>query len=161
MEKLKTLSVFLFWCAILLGVIWLANSCSPDYHLNKYKKKGGKITCDVDTVKIYDTIVTPNDTIIISRDSLVLRTYTNVVTKYEVKYDYKRFRDSLKAVKSMYKDSVKTVVKEKKIEGKTIVRTERAKGKWWLWLLIGIVVGYILQPILTILGAFKNLPINR
>ena len=161
MEKLKTLSVFLFWCAILLGVIWIANSCSPDYHLNKYKKKGGKITCDVDTVKIYDTIVTPNDTIIISRDSLIIRTHTNVVTKYEVKYDYKRFRDSLKAVKSMYKDSVKTVVKEKRIEGKTIVRTERAKGKWWLWLLIGIVVGYILQPILTILGAFKNLPLNR
>ena len=161
MEKLKTLSVFLFWCAILLGVIWLANSCSPDYHLNKYKKKGGKITCDVDTVKIYDTIVTPNDTIVISRDSLIIRTHTNVVTKYEVKYDYKRFRDSLRAVKAMYKDSVKTVVKEKRIEGKTIVRTERAKGKWWLWLLIGIVVGYILQPILTILGAFKNLPINR
>lgn len=161
MEKLKTLSVFLFWCAILLGVIWLANSCSPDYHLNKYKKKGGKITCDVDTVKIYDTIVTPNDTIIISRDSLIIRTNTNVITKYEVKYDYKRFRDSLRAVKAMYKDSVKTVVKEKRIEGKTIVRTERAKGKWWLWLLIGIVVGYILQPILTILGAFKNLPINR
>ena len=161
MEKLKTLSVFLFWCAILLGVIWLANSCSPDYHLNKYKKKGGKITCDVDTVKIYDTIVTQNDTIVISRDSLIIRTNTNVITKYEVKYDYKRFRDSLRAVKSMYKDSVKTVVKEKRIEGKTIVRTERAKGKWWLWLLIGIVVGYILQPILTILGAFKNLPINR
>lgn len=161
MEKLKTLSVFLFWCAILLGVIWLSNSCSPDYHLNKYKKKGGKITCDVDTVKIYDTIVTSNDTIIIVRDSLVLRTYTNTITKYEVKYDYRRFRDSLKAVKAMYKDSVKTVVKEKRIEGKTIVRTERAKGKWWLWLLIGIVVGYILQPILTILGAFKNLPINR
>ena len=161
MEKLKTLSVFLFWCAILLGVIWIANSCSPDYHLNKYKKKGGKITCDVDTVKIYDTIVTPNDTIVISRDSLVLRTYTNVITKYEVKYDYKRFRDSLRAVKAMYKDSVKTVVKEKRIQGKTIVRTERAKGKWWLWLLIGIVVGYILQPILTILGAFKNLPLNR
>ena len=161
MEKLKTLSVFLFWCAILLGVIWLANSCSPDYHLNKYKKKGGKITCDVDTVKIYDTIVTPNDTIVISRDSLIIRTHTNTITKYEVKYDYKRFRDSLKAVKAMYKDSVKTVVKEKRIEGKTIVRTERAKGKWWLWLLIGIVVGYILQPILTILGAFKNLPINR
>jgi hypothetical protein len=161
MEKLKTLSVFLFWCAILLGVIWLANSCSPDYHLNKYKKKGGKITCDVDTVKIYDTIVTPNDTIIISRDSLIIRTHTNVITKYEVKYDYKRFRDSLRAVKAMYKDSVKTVVKEKRIEGKTIVRTERAKGKWWLWLLIGIVVGYILQPILTMLGAFKNLPINR
>ena len=161
MEKLKTLSVFLFWCAILLGVIWIANSCSPDYHLKKYKKKGGKLTCEVDTVKIYDTIVTPNDTIIISRDSLIIRTHTNVVTKYEVKYDYKRFRDSLRAVKSMYKDSVKTVVKEKRIEGKTIVRTERAKGKWWLWLLIGIVVGYILQPILTILGAFKNLPINR
>jgi hypothetical protein len=161
MEKLKTFSTFLFWCAILLGVIWLANSCSPDYHLNKYKKKGGKITCDVDTVKIYDTIVTPNDTIVISRDSLIIRTNTNVITKYEVKYDYKRFRDSLKAVKAMYKDSVKTVVKEKRIEGKTIVRTERAKGKWWLWLLIGIVVGYILQPILTILGAFKNLPINR
>lgn len=161
MEKLKTLSVFLFWCAILLGVIWLANSCSPDYHLNKYKKKGGKLTCEVDTVKIYDTIVTPNDTIVISRDSLIIRTHTNVVTKYEVKYDYKRFRDSLRAVKAMYKDSVKTVVKEKRIEGKTIVRTERAKGKWWLWLLIGIVVGYILQPILTILGAFKNLPINR
>ena len=161
MEKLKTLSVFLFWCAILLGIIWLANSCSPDYHLNKYKKKGGKITCDVDTVKIYDTIVTPNDTIVISRDSLIIRTHTNTITKYEVKYDYKRFRDSLRAVKAMYKDSVKTVVKEKRIEGKTIVRTERAKGKWWLWLLIGIVVGYILQPILTILGAFKNLPINR
>ena len=161
MEKLKTLSVFLFWCAILLGVIWIANSCSPDYHLNKYKKKGGKITCEVDTVKIYDTIVTPNDTIVISRDSLIIRTHTNVVTKYEVKYDYKKFRDSLRAVKAMYKDSVKTVVKEKRIEGKTIVRTERAKGKWWLWLLIGIVVGYILQPILTILGAFKNLPINR
>ena len=158
MEKLKTLSVFLFWCAILLGVIWLANSCSPDYHLNKYKKKGGKITCDVDTVKIYDTIVTPNDTIIISRDSLIIRTNTNVITKYEVKYDYKRFKDSLKAVKAMYKDSVKTVVKEKRIEGKTIVRTERARGKWWLWLLIGIVVGYVLQPILTIIGAFKNLP---
>jgi hypothetical protein len=110
MEKLKTFSTFLFWCAILLGVIWLANSCSPDYHLNKYKKKGGKITCDVDTVKIYDTIVTPNDTIVISRDSLIIRTNTNVITKYEVKYDYKRFRDSLKAVKAMYKDSVKTVV---------------------------------------------------
>lgn len=158
MKKTKALALFLFWSLALIGIIFLANSCSPDYHLKKYKKKGGKITCEVDTVTIYDTIVTPNDTIIIPRDSLIIRTHTNVVTKYEVRYDYKRFKDSLRAVKAMYKDSVKTVVKEKRIEGKTIVRTERAKGKWWLWLLIGIVVGYVLQPILTIIGAFKNLP---
>ena len=154
----KNIFLFLFWSFALIGIIYLANGCTPDYHLKKYKKKGGKITCEVDTVTIYDTIVTSNDTIIIPRDSLIIRTHTNVVTKYEVRYDYKRFRDSLRAVKAMYKDSVKTVVKEKRIEGKTEVKTVRAKSRWWLWLLIGIVVGYVLQPILTIIGAFKNLP---
>ena len=146
---------------MIVGLTVIIAGCSPEYHFKKFKAKGGEINPVTRVVQLTDTIYKDGDTNYITRYLEVECPEPIIETRWKVRFDNKRFKDSIKYVHRMYKDSVKTVVKEKRIEGRTIVRTERAKGKWWLWLMIGIVIGYVLQPILTILGAFKNLPTGR
>ena len=138
-------------------ILFFISSCSPEFHLNKFKKKGGKIECKGDTTTI-EKIVKGKD----GKDTTIYLTeYVPTIeyrTKYEIRYDYKRFKDSLQAVKQMYKDSVKTVVKTEKIQGKTEVKIQRSKSRPWLWLIIGFVLAHLLRYAWTIIGAFRNFP---
>lgn len=152
------------WGMLILSLFILSflSSCrSPEHHFQKFTKKGGKVECKGDTTVI-EKIVKGAD----GKDSLVYLTikeyYPEIVTKtrWEVRFDNRRFNDSLKNVRAMYKDSVKTVVRTEKIKGKTEVKVQRVKSRWYLWLIIGFVAAHVLRWAWTIFGAFRNFPKN-
>lgn len=143
-------------------IIFALSSCTPQYHLNKFHKKGGKIECKGDTTYI-EKVIKGKD----GKDSIIYvptKEYIPQIeyrTKWQVRFDNKRFNDSLKYIRLMYKDSVRTVVKTEKIKGKTEVKIQRVKSRWWLWLIIGFVLAHILRYLSHIIGAFRNFPNNR
>ena len=95
-------------------------SCSVNYHLNKAIKKGYRCDTIADTIRItkvdsflivkHDTtywvkVVTSKDTIIRYRTSYIPK------TRYEIRFEYKRFNDSLRTIRQMYKDSLRNALK--------------------------------------------------
>ena len=132
------------------------NSCGPQYHLEKFYKKGGKITCDT----VY---VTKTDTVRIKgkdgKDSLIYITTTlpcncpeaTVETRWRTRFDNRRFKDSLEIISKMYKDSLKYMTKQNRVnqkfgskEHKQTEKTNRTQFRQenksfpWLWLFIAI-----------------------
>ena len=98
-------------------------SCSVNYHLNKAIKKGYRCDTVSDTIRItkvdsflvwkHDTtywvkVVTSKDTIIHYKTSYIPK------TRYEVRFEYKRFNDSLQSIRLMYKDSLRNSLKTAK-----------------------------------------------
>jgi hypothetical protein len=98
-------------------------SCSVNYHLNKAIKKGYRCDTISDTIRIskldsflvwkHDTtywvkVVTSKDTIIHYKTSYIPK------TRFETRFDYKRFNDSLHTIRLMYKDSLRSALKTSK-----------------------------------------------
>lgn len=98
-------------------------SCSVNYHLNKAIKKGYRCDTVSDTIRItkvdsflvvkHDTtywvkVVTSKDTIIQYKTSYIPK------TRYETRFDYKRFNDSLQSIRLMYKYSLRHALKSAK-----------------------------------------------
>jgi hypothetical protein len=98
-------------------------SCSVNYHLNKAIKKGYRCDTIADTIRItkvdsflivkHDTtywvkVVTSKDTIIHYKTSYIPK------TRYETRFEYKRFNDSLRTIRLMYKDSLRSALKSAK-----------------------------------------------
>jgi len=154
--------LFLFlWSLLIFSILTMLvfASCSPTHHLNKFYKKGGKIQCDTTTVTV-EKIVKGKD----GKDSLIYVPITEYVpqieyrTKWQTRFDNRRFEDSMKYVRRMYKDSVRTVVKVEKVKGKTDVKIQRAKSRPILWLILGFVLAHVIRWAWTLIAAFKNLP---
>lgn len=97
-------------------------SCSVNYHLNKAIKKGYRCDTISDTIRItkvdsflvwkhdttyWEKIITSKDTIIRYKTSYVPK------TRYEIKFEYKRFNDSLRTIRQMYKDSLRNALKSR------------------------------------------------
>ena len=165
MEKLKVFAILFAWCVIIILIFWIANSCGiqhhynrMEHHENKLLEKGEQLEKDTIVKRYYDTLVetvTKNDT------TYVYKTVTKTIqlepeiivkdrwrVKTEYKYKYKEKKEETKQAKEE--------TKQTRIEAKA-----NKPSKWWLWIIIGLAIGYVLQPILTIFGAFKNLPLNK
>ena len=154
--------LFLFlWALLIFSLLTMLvfASCSPTHHLNKFYKKGGKIECKGDTVQIEKIVMD-----IHGKDSLIYVPITEYVpqieyrTKWQTRFDNRRFEDSMKYVRRMYKDSVRTVVKVEKVKGKTEVKVQRAKSRPILWLILGFVLAHVIRWAWTLIAAFRNLP---
>jgi hypothetical protein len=106
-----------------LIILLLVCSCSVNYHLNKAIKKGYRCDTISDTIRVtkvdsfliwkhdttyWEKIITSKDTIIHYKTSYIPK------TRYEIRYDYKRFNDSLKVIRLMYKDSLRNALKTAK-----------------------------------------------
>lgn len=106
-----------------LIIFLLVCSCSVNYHLNKAIKKGYRCDTVSDTIRItkvdsflvwkHDTtywvkVVSSKDTIIHYKTSYIPK------TRYETRFEYKRFNDSLQSIRLMYKDSLRNALKSAK-----------------------------------------------
>jgi len=104
-------------------LILCLTSCSVNYHLNKAIKKGYRCDTVSDTIRItkvdsfliwkhdtmyWEKIITSKDTIIHYKTSYIPK------TRYEIRFDYKRFNDSLRTIQLMYKDSLRNALKSAK-----------------------------------------------
>lgn len=122
------LLVIFYVCAVMLSA-FLASGCSATRLHEKAVKKGYTHTIHVDTLKVayVDTFYKDGMPypVIKYKDSLIIQTLTEYIPKWRVRFDNKRFADSLASIRAMYEDSLKNALKTQKI----IVKNEDKKYK--------------------------------
>lgn len=110
-KEFRFLIIVALLCAFWIGFL---SSCSPQYHMAKFIKKGGKIKNDT-------TLVTFNDTIRINgKDSVIVRTVQAVCpemkspkTRYETRIEY---RYKTKVEKAQIKYQIKYIKQQRKAD---------------------------------------------
>jgi hypothetical protein len=137
--------------ALIFVTVHLLFACSLNYHLNKAIKKGYKCEEVSDTIKISSVDSFPvivHDSIVwekvsVQKDTIIRYKQSELPKKrYEIRFDNKRFNDSLKAVKSMYSDSLEAEIKINKQNNKSVIKTRPKKGSNLF--LLGLSIGIIL-----------------
>jgi hypothetical protein len=122
--------------ALIILSLHLLFSCSVNYHLNKAIKKGYRCDEVGDTIRITSVDSIPyivNDSIVwekvITQKDTIIRYKTSFVpkTRYEIRFDNKRFNDSLKHIRKVYTDSLEAAIKINKQDNKAVIKT-RKKG---------------------------------
>ena len=142
---IRHIITLIFATIISIILLFMVSGChDAKFHLDKFYKKGGVITCDTIYVKKTDTLTIKG---VDGKDSLIYITTTvpcncpevTVKTRWSVRFDNKRFKDSLKIVSGMYSDSLKAAIKNNKIDSKEEEKTNRTKIKeenrnypWWM-----------------------------
>jgi len=134
-------------------IILLLCSCSATHHLNKFYKKGGKIERVPKLVTITDTLT------VNGKDSIVFKTVKIecpepiIKTRWKVRFDNRRFKDSLNSVRTQYKDSLRyalrnakntlkneyKVVKSNDKTKRVETRQENKRSLWWMFFILGAV----------------------
>ena len=125
---------------LLLASVLLYSCHNAKYHLDKFYNKGGVITCDTTYVNTTDTIyvkgVDGKDSLVyIVKNTPAICPKATVETRWMVRFDNKRFKDSLNIMADMYSDSLKAVVKDNKIKAKTSrvqIKEENRSYPWWM-----------------------------
>lgn len=166
---------------ILTLILW---SCSMERRaqsgLEKFQRNGGKFECNIDTIKV-PVIVKGKDGVntIEYKDSIVTIEKTTITPKWVVRFDNRRFDDSLDHIQTLYKDSLKFALKNNRIDSREstklaginkdllvkIKRLEKsivkAENKWSSWLLFGMILGAsIVVSLLLIKRYFVRLPVR-
>jgi hypothetical protein len=109
--------VFMFLLSIYL---FFLISCSAKFHQRKFIQKGGKIICDTTVVTVNTTIKGKDgkDSIIYREVSVKCPELQAPLTRYEIRYQYKTIRDTLKLIKYntkyKYKEAIKTIKNDKR-----------------------------------------------
>lgn len=128
--KIDFNKIFITSCMLLIWgtMLMIFFSCSPEYHFNKFQKKGGKIECKGDTVirEITTTIKGKDGRIDTIREKVPVIEYK---TRWETRLEYRLKHDSIEVIKYQTKWKTKEVIKTKKIEERSL---------WWLWFLLGL-----------------------
>jgi hypothetical protein len=148
---------------IMVGImVGVMSSCSPQFHLDKFYKKGGKIEQVTKTVTLTDTVTINGKDSIIYRKVNIDCPEPIIETRWKVRFDNKRFKDSLNSVRTQYKDSLRFALKTYKNELKTEVKTVKSNDKtkrtvtrqenkrsiWLFWL--GLAVGVIIMLLIKL-----------
>lgn len=101
--------------ALILISLHLLLSCGAEHLHQKAVNKGYVHIIHVDTFKVYtvDTMWVEGKPypVTIYKDSLVPRLEIKYVPKWKIRFDNKRFSDSLKTIREMYEDSLKARIK--------------------------------------------------
>jgi beta-xylosidase len=116
-KEFRILIILALLCAFWIGFL---SSCSANYHMAKFIKKGGKVKNDTTLVKVNDTIQ------INGKDSIIVRTVQAVCpeleapkTRWETRIEYRYKTKVEKAqIKWRTKYQTKYIKQQKKIETK-------------------------------------------
>lgn len=146
MKKLLVLLVILYSCS---------DAHQAQRGLKKFYRNGGKFNCDTTMIMMSDTIK------INGKDSIIYRTFNTVCpdvqvpktirqTKIELRFDYKKFDDSLKHVRKMYSSREDFLIDSLKQVGKTEVKIKRVETKNLFW--IGFFIGMVASMLCYILA---------
>jgi hypothetical protein len=139
--------------ALIFISLHLLFSCGAERLHQKAVNKGYVHVIDIDTIKVPYLVlknIKGKDSLIY-RDSLVPKLVTKYVPKWKVRFDNKRFGDSLKTIREMYEDSLKArikmhddslnaVIKINKQDNKVVIKTE---GKRPNLFLLGFITGIL------------------
>ena len=141
----------------LILILFTVASCSLNYHLKKAIKKGYKCEETSDTIRIatvdsfpvilHDSIVW--EKVVTQKDTIVRYSVSKLPkTRFEIRFDKKRFADSLKTIRKMYADSLDASIKMHHVSAKQTVKVVKQENKKTANLfLIGLFTGIILTII--------------
>jgi hypothetical protein len=145
--------------ALIFIALHLLFSCGAERLHQKAVNKGYVHNIYVDTFKVstVDTMWIEGKPypVTIYKDSLVPRLEIKYVPKWKVRFDNKRFNDSLKYIRKVYNDSLKAAIKMhddsldaaikiNKQDNKTVIKTrKRGPNLFFLGLAIGIILTLI------------------
>jgi hypothetical protein len=154
---------------LLIALTVLLTTCHQKVNPIQIKTKVDTITqvkYQMDTIKLVrqDTIIleitkTKTEYITIHKDSIVYEKCNDRTERVKARLDYKAERDSLEAVIKLEREKSKQekysgqqAVKINKQDNKAKVKETRIenRSRWWLWLLIGIVLGIFIHRKITI-----------
>lgn len=152
--------------ALIFLAVHLLFSCGAERLHQKAVNKGYVHIIECDTIKVPYLVVKniKGKDSLIYRDSIVPKLVTQYVPKWKVRFDNKRFSDSLKRIQQMYEDSLKARIKmhddslEAKIKMhddslKAEIKIEKQNTKQskkpniWLFV-IGFLLGFIIRFLL-------------
>ena len=134
-------------------IIILLSSCSATHHFNKAIDKGLKMDTITKTIETIDTITINGKDSIITRLIDVDCPEPIMETRWKVRFDNRRFKDSLKIFRRIYSDSLDNAYKSLKNDNRTdryITRRETRRSTWYIWLISGLVIGLTLKFLLKI-----------
>lgn len=131
------LSYLALYFLFLMLFAWIIYGCSPQYHMKKAIKKGYSLEMIRDTVTIthVDSFkVIAKDTVYWIKyeklkDSIIYRTQIQYIPRWKVRFDHKRFNDSLKFIRNMYADSLRYALRSQKNTIKQDIKTQRQQTK--------------------------------
>jgi hypothetical protein len=120
--------------------VLLLIGCTAEHHLRKFHQKGGEITPRIELVEYTDTIkVNGKDSVIMVKIPVtcpeVKVPEPKWRTKLEYRYKYKVHRDTIRLMRT-----------ETKYKYKTVKATNKP-SRWWVWLMIGFVLNWILRNV--------------
>ncbi len=160
----------------ILILIVILSSCSMNHHLTKAVKKGYKVETVTKEVRLTDTLIVNGKDSIIERIVKIDCPEPVIETRWRTKFDLRRFNDSLKHYRQIYSDSLNNALKTLKQQKKndrvnnkltkklakynrqiqnTAKRQENKRSLWWLWILIGFALNFILKFVLRFYGIIK------
>ena len=132
-------------------IFLMLGSCSKHYHERKFYQKGGVFNCVPEIIQRTDTIMGSDgkDSLIYCYDT-IYKPQIEYVPKWKVRFDNKRFDDSLDHIASMYQDSLTNARKSQKIDnhGKKIESKQTTGNKLkrlFTWLIVGVIIGFIIR----------------
>ena len=134
----------------ILVLIFLLSSCSANWYLNKAIKKGAKLK-EIEVIK-YDTTYYSDhyyqvDTVFNNEILVEYIPQTRWQTRIEYKYDYKKFKDSLKYYNKKYRDSLKNALRTTRIENKTQRKKDNRFNRlvlYFVYLVVVSIIGYFI-----------------
>ena len=139
--------------ALIILALHLLFSCGAERLHQKAVNKGYVHTIHVDTFKVstVDTMWVEGKPypVTIYKDSLVPKLVDKYIPKWKVRFDNKRFGDSLKRMQQMYEDSLKArikmhddsldaAVKINKQDNKSVIKTRKKSPNFFL---LGLITG--------------------
>jgi hypothetical protein len=133
----------------------ILTSCSVNYHLNKAIKKGYRCDTVSDTIrvnKLDSFLVVKHDTtywvkVVTSKDTIIYyNTSYYPKTRYETRFEYKRFNDSLRVIRLMYKDSLRNALKSAKndLKSERLVQRKSPLNQIKNYLLISLFILFLI-----------------
>lgn len=132
-ELLTFIGLVATYIAAVFLCAFLTFGCSATRLHDKAVKKGYVHSVHVDTLKVayVDTFYKDGKPypVIKYRDSLVIQTITEYIPKWRVRFDNKRFADSLATIRAMYEDSLRNALKTQKTAVKYKIKKEKQKTK--------------------------------
>lgn len=146
MKKLLVLLVILYSCS---------DAHQAQRGLKKFYRNGGKFECDTTITVLSDTIK------INGKDTIIYRTFNNVCpdvqvpktirqTRIELRFDHKKFEDSLKHIRKAQSSREDFLIDSLKQVGKTEVKIKRVETKNLFW--IGFFIGLVASMLCYILA---------
>jgi hypothetical protein len=147
----------------ILFILLFTVAGSSDAHqaqrgLKKFYKNGGKFNCDTTMIMLSDTIR------INGKDSIIYRTFNSVCpdvivpktirqTRIELRFDHKKFEDSLKHVRKVYSSREDFLIDSLRQVGRTQVKIKRVetKNRFWIGFFIGVITIMLARTLSSIL----------